>query len=52
MDFKGSLTISSNGSSHIPKELRVELDLKEGDRLIFHKTKMCGIIVEKSEVES
>ena len=49
MDFKGSLTISSNGSAHIPKELRMELDLKEGDRLIFHKTKKCGIVVERSE---
>ena len=52
MDFKGSSTVFKNGQIQLPKELRGELDLKSGDRLIFHKTKNCGIVVEKSEVDS
>lgn len=51
MDFKGSSTVLSSGQIQIPKDLRAEFDLKSGDRLIFHKTKKCGVVVEKSEVD-
>jgi AbrB family looped-hinge helix DNA binding protein len=51
MDFKGSSTVLSSGQIQIPKVLRAELGLEGGDRLIFYKTKKCGIVVEKSEVD-
>lgn len=48
MDFKGSSTVF-NGTIHLPKELKDSLGITNGDKLIFHKTKKCGIVVEKSE---
>ena len=48
MDFKGSSTVY-NGTIHLPKELKESLDIKDGNKLIFHKTKRCGMVVEKSE---
>jgi len=48
MDFKGSSTVY-NSTIHIPKELKETLAIKDGDKLIFHKTKKCGIVVERSE---
>jgi len=47
MDYRGSPTIY-HGTIHLPKELKAELGLKDGDVLLFHKTKKCGVVVEKS----
>jgi bifunctional DNA-binding transcriptional regulator/antitoxin component of YhaV-PrlF toxin-antitoxin module len=48
MDFKGSSTVF-NGTIHLPKELKESLLIVDGDKLIFYKTKKCGMIIEKSE---